>query len=180
MAEIDIKNSSSNSLPNYIKDHLTKEERVVYSGLRLTIDGEKDFNFAVTNKRIIFAKKRKMHDVRHDHISSISWERRHRWWLILVGVILVAIGGYLLFDNLRGYGGWMLLGYEWEMLLGYGGKMLLPGGIIVVGGVFLILSAFFRAREFLSIYSSGRKIKIEGEREVLEKLMKIALEMGNK
>lgn len=153
------------SLPENIGKYLIKEENVLCSGSGVIIDGERGFNFAVTNKRIIFAKKRKMHEVRHDHISSISWERRHRWWFILIGLILVIIGGYLFLDNLDGYGG------ETPIAI---------GGIMVLAGALLILAAFFCAQEYLAIYSSGRKLEVIGKREILEELIRISLEIVKK
>jgi hypothetical protein len=159
--------SLSKNIPENIKEYLTDEESVLYNGKEVIVDGEKGFSFAVTNKRIIFTKKKKIHEIRHQLISSISWERKRRYplWLIVIGVICIAGGiiklqefmedpsSYYVQENLK----WSLIG-------------------IIIGTLFILFPLLFQ-QEYLVFYSSGRTMKITGKKEILEKLMKVALKI---
>ncbi|PJA84885.1 MAG: hypothetical protein CO145_00375 [Candidatus Nealsonbacteria bacterium CG_4_9_14_3_um_filter_37_13] len=159
--------SLSENIPENIKEYLTDEEGVLYSGEEVIVDGEKGFSFAVTNKRIIFAKKKKIHEMRHRLISSISWERKRRFplWLIVIGIVCI-IGGII---QLKEFIETPYSYYSEESL-----KWCLTG--IIIGIPFILLPLLFQ-QEHLVFYSSGRTMKITGKKEILEKLMKVALKI---
>lgn len=145
---------------------LTPGETVVYDSKsnNIKVNNEPHFHAIATNKRAIFLQADKIHEVAHNSVVSISWQRKVHWALLGFGMILIAIG---LVVNLY---------LDSNALSPITGFDRVFSYIILGGGVVSIIVFVFRRPEKLQIYSGGRPMMIDGP---YQKLKEIMLEIRN-
>ena len=134
----------SDELPKSIKNILTDGEtieKVFYL---------KDCEVYATNKRLIERRKRRIRDFDYSHVSSISYESKRYWWLVLLGVLVIVIG---------------ILAREFT-------DNMLFWWVIVIGLAFAIGAIFVKA-ESVAIIVVGLRMSINyrGNRERLDSLL---------
>jgi len=133
----------SDELPKSIKNILTDDEtieKVFYL---------KDCEVYATNKRLIERRKRRIRDFDYSHVSSISYESKRYWWLVLLGVLVIVVG---------------ILAREFtdNMLFWW----------VIVIGLALAIGAIFVKAESVEISVVGlRTINYRGNREELDSLL---------
>jgi len=54
--------------------YLVKNEEVLYGAKPFIVNGEGDYTGAVTNKRVIFLRGKKLHEIMGSSIASMTWE----------------------------------------------------------------------------------------------------------
>ena len=149
------------SVGSSISKWLTAGETVVYDckSNNITVNNERHYHAIVTNKRAIFLQADKIHEVAHNSVASISWQRKVHWGLLGFGMILIAIGlavnSYLDANALSPMTGF-------DKVFSY---------LILGGGVVSIIIFVFRRPEKLQIYSAGRPLMIGGPQEKLKEIM---------
>ena len=69
----------SDEIPKNVENILTEDEEIeeVYY--------LKEYDVYATNRRIIERRKRRIRDFDYNHVSSISYESKRYWWLVLLG-----------------------------------------------------------------------------------------------
>ncbi len=137
-------------VPSELEKYLTKDEVV-----------ERSFNLKnckvwATNKRLFVKIGKRVQDVDYNHISSVGFEEKRYYKLIVLGVILFIIAG--LFAKLKA-------------------PMQSIAMICLIGIVSIILGIILR-KEWLELVVLGfsEPIKFEGSRQELDRLLKIIRE----
>ena len=81
-----------------VERYLISGEGVVKNYLRLSVargleNPSSGFNGYLTNQRVIFVKKNKIHEISLDTINSMGWEKRRRLdkWVLYLGIILLLV-----------------------------------------------------------------------------------------
>lgn len=111
------------------------------------------------------ATQNKIHDIYHDLVASMTYQRKVYYWLLGLALALFFFGGSMLVPQLN------------SILQGVMPNHPLAYGLLVGGGIALAIFLLKRP-ETLEIYSSGNKIKILGPRNMLQDIM-IAIRHNN-
>jgi len=135
------------------------DEKVIKTYYNLTIKEKSGYDASVTDQRIIFTKKREMHELDISQISSMSWMRENTIGFLIVGIVLVILG--------------IICGIVFYNITGEGDISFGISSFFFLIGIVLILVWVFYKPEYMEIYSAGRKMKVSGNREALDDLVKI-------
>jgi len=134
----------SDEIPKNIENILTDDEEI-----------EKTFNLTgykvyATNKRLIERRKRRIRDFDYNHISSITYESKPSWRLILIGVLVIIVGIWI-----RDLTNDML---SW---------------VVIIIGLAFAIGAIFIKKERVKIDVVGLRdaIPYHGDREELDSLL---------
>lgn len=113
-------------------------------------------NYNVTGKRLIILKRGGFQDVAFHHITSLNYESRSRRWLIITGIMVIALGIIA----------WLLTDYigETEIIL------------ILLGIILIILGLLLRVRGYLLHTSGGENFRIPGHGQQTETFLRIIRE----
>lgn len=134
----------SDEIPKNIKNILTDDEEI-----------EKAFNLKdceiyATNKRLIERRKRRIRDFDYNHISSITYESKRPWLLILLGVLIVVVG--IWFRDLT--------------------NDMLSWVVIIIGLAFAIGAIFIKTeRVEINVVGLRDSIHYRGDKEELDSLL---------
>ena len=79
----------SNEIPDNVENILTDDEEIEETYYL------QECEVYATNKRLIERRKRRIRDFDYNHVSSISYESKRYWWLLLLGVLVVVVGIWL-------------------------------------------------------------------------------------
>ncbi|MFC1915134.1 SHOCT domain-containing protein [Chloroflexota bacterium] len=134
----------SGELPKNIKSILTDDETIE------EVFNLKDCEVYATNKRLIERHKRKISDYAYNHVSSITYESKRYYWLVLIGVLVIVVG--IWFRDLTN-----------DML----------SWVVIIIGLAFAIGAIFIKTEWVEINVVGLRdpIYYRGDREELDSLL---------
>ena len=134
--------------PKDFAQYLVSNEDVLYAAGPITVNGDSGYEGAVTNKRIIFLKGRKLHEFLGSSISLMNWESSRRIGMIIAGILLFIVG----------------------LLVLRSPPVALGGGIMILGLTLFLVGVLFKKENF-RISGAGRDMKLTGSKNYLESIM---------
>ena len=146
-----------------IDEWLVGNEKITYdtNNYELTVDNRASYRGVVTDRRTIFITKNRVHDVSHKQVASITFAKKIYVGLLIAGIILLLISGYLLY-----------FGYDPLFNISDAPFSFNPTAyLILIAGVILILLYIFYRPESLFIYSSGKTTTVNGPKNLLKNIM---------
>ena len=120
------------------------------------------FRGIVTDKRAIFISENTILDVSKAPIARIDFKRDIYYWLLVIGILLPAASGVLLYYVFY-YGESIPVPQDYLMISAYAG---------IAAGIVLIIVFIFVRPEMLIIYSAGKETHLAGPKETLMIIMK--------
>ncbi len=146
-----------------IEEWLVDGEEIKYdtSNYDLTVNREKNFRGAVTNKRTIFVTENRMHDVKNSLVASLSFARKVYLGVLIAGIVVLLAGGgfYLTGADLFSSGFQRPYSFNLSMIIH-----------LIIGTILILIFIFYRP-ETLEIYTSNRTMLIRGPRNLLKKIV---------
>lgn len=150
-------------IPKDVEKYLVQDEAV---DNRFGFDDQ----IVYTSKnRLFLTKGNKVRDVSYVHISSIELETKPNWWLVIAGIIIVA----LTFIPWNGYGG--SLG---RLLTSYGTFSLFFTAGTIILGIFIFATGFKRKSHYILLNVAGmsEKLVLKGNKDDTSALFRLVNE----
>lgn len=156
-------NNKSVDVPKIIKEYLVQDEiieRHFYLRKRFSLRGGD--NLYASNKRLFHLKGDTIRDISYDHISSIEFRQERNWLAIILGILLLALGCFCIWEG----------SIEWIPFLNDSNAW-----IVLAIGFFLTIMGIIKSQFIvLSVVGLTNRYPLSGNKTTLDSLFRFVRE----